>query len=143
MNKLYAILISGHESTIAGSYYAKKYFPAVHTDRTRKICEDMLHGIPESKLPMFVCYLCTAVGDTIFGQDIIRLDPENTYVEFTRDPAASGDDARETLWSITKSEKDMRWLYKWLDQDIKDRLMLPGWLDIMAALCLQMLRELK
>jgi hypothetical protein len=95
--------------------------------------------IPQDRLLMFACFLCNEVMGTIFGDEIKTLDPENTYTSFTRDPDAAASEI--LLYDLTRSAKELRYLYTYLDKDIVDRLVVPEWLDIMAAVCLQILRE--
>ena len=148
MNRLYALLTYSvdtealHEGD-PGYYYVKKCFPPRHTPRSREICDALLRKIPADRLLMFVCFICTEVLDTEFGEEIRALDPENTYAPFTRDPTSANptEDSNLLLYDLTSSLQDLRYLYTYLDNDIQQRLVMPEWLDVMAAACLQMLRE--
>ena len=142
MNTLYGLLISTVPESVRDSYYIKKYYPEQHTDRTLKICTDLMQNIPVEKQMLFIYFICSSVKDTVFGLEITELDSENTYGNFYRDPNATEDDSMQTLWDVTESAEKISKLIKWLDEDIKTRLVLPGWLDVVSAICLQLLREI-
>lgn len=140
MNRLYGLLTYSVDLQNAG-YYAKKCFPPRHTPRSREICDALLKKVPTDRLPMFACFICTEVMDTQFGKEIKALDPENTYAPFSRDPSQPADAGGLLLYDLTSSLQDLKYLYTYLEKDIVDRLVLPEWLDVVAAVCLQMLRE--
>lgn len=141
MNYLYGLLISPLGTLSDSEYYKKEYTYIPHTLKSRKIRDALVAFIPEARLPLFACFICHEILDTCFGPEICEFDKNNTYKEVTRDPSKSATDSNLCLWDLTKSAKQLKSLYKWLDEDILDKLVVPEWLEIIGAVCLQMLRE--
>ena len=141
MNKLYSLLTYSVDLSSSTSYYVKQCYPPRHTPRSREICDAIMKGIPQDRFLLFACLLCTESLSTEFGEEIRSRDPENTYTALSRDPSASLEAADSVVWDLTKPVVELKYLYQYLDDDIKDKLVVPCWMDIMAAACLQMLRE--
>lgn len=146
INKLYGVLLGEiGAAAIAGAYewYSKKYTTCPTTDKIEKIMEILCKGISPERRAMFACLLCAAVVKTIFGKEITELDPVNTYVPVSRPPDSVNDDKDFCLFEMAGPASSYKALVPLLDQDIKDRLTAPTWVEYIAAGCLQILRELK
>lgn len=77
----------------------------------------------------------------MFGEEIRSLDPENTYTGFSRDSRQSAESASGLIYDLTCSADALKPLQVALDADIRDRLVTPTWIEVMGAVCLQLLRE--
>lgn len=141
MNKLYGLLTYSLGTIDSSAYYFKAHSPVSHTWRSKELTDALLKYVPDNKLPMFACFVCWAVTQTEFSKDILGLDSENTYHEFSRPATASPDDPMYRMESLTGTSEDMHSIAVTLDKDITDRLSEPTWLDTAAAVCLQILRE--
>ena len=141
MNRLYSLLTYRTDLSASTSYYVKKCYPPRHTPHSQEICDALLQSVPQDKVLLFACLVCTESLSTEFGEEIRMRDPDNTYGHLSRDPAASAEATSSSAWDLTRPAAELKYLYKYLDDDIKERLVLPEWMDVMAAVCLQILRE--
>jgi len=144
MNILYSLLTSSiPESALSADYYGKKRSGIGHTYKSSQLCQIIAGHVPTSRLPMFACVICDGILHTIFGSDIMELDPNNTYAPVCRNPNAAipGTDPALCIYDLTKPARDLKTIRPMLDTDIQDRLITPSWIDYMGAACLQMLRE--
>lgn len=139
MNRLYALLVYNLPYSLEGNYYGKLYKPVLHTDKSLNIKNILLSKVPLSKVPMVACHMCWMSLLTEFGPDIKKLDPVNTYFSTGRREETAFGDTEDSLYGIAGPSLE-RALKVFLDQDIKDRLVLPLWHEVAAAGCLQMLR---
>lgn len=139
INKLYSLLIGAHYSP--DSRYAKRCSSVMHTERTQALQAYITSNVPGNRVPFFACVVCYEVLNSVFGADIRQLDPENTYNPMVRDPLATPTDTTLLLHDLTAPVSSFRASYKYLDADIKERLVTPAWIDCVGACCLQMLRE--
>lgn len=96
-----------------------------------------LRGADSGRLGLFVSAVCAAVLDTAFGNEIVALDPDNTY-----DRPLPPQGSRPVLYDLTCPPDELAGLRGLLDNDINERLVAPQWIDYMAAGCLQLLREM-
>lgn len=144
MNKLYGILTYGMtQADMTGNYYAKKHYPVMMTDKGRKLLDILLATLNTANRPMLACALCRISVTSIFKHDVLELDPENTYNEVGRPPAATADDSAYCLYNATAPRDMLNQLLAQLDADIRERLIASPWFDIMAGACLQLLRYCK
>lgn len=139
MNRLYGLLTSKLESV--EGWYSKLHTPVKHTPKSSTLCALLLSNVPDSKLPLFACAVCRLAIQSMFKSEILSLDSENTYETVIRDPAAPAGSTGDTFSDMTCSAQAARSMYKYLDQDIIDRLSVPTWPEIASAVCLQLLRE--
>ena len=77
---------------------------------------------------------------TEFGSEIRELDGNNTYVPVSKAPGVEVLSPESLLYDLTGPVYRYKVMYRYLDEDIVDRLSVPTWLDVMSAGCLQMLR---
>lgn len=141
MNKLYGLLTVSVEPIAADNYYKKLHMPVQHTPKSGQLCAELLKDVPTRRIPLFACFVCFESLETVFGEEIQKWDTNNTYSRIVKDPNSSPEDGYLLLWDLTQSASSMKHIYRWLDKDITDRLVVPEWLDIISAACLQMLRE--
>ena len=142
INTLYSLLVD-HPLCPQVDQFSKMTTPVFHTKKSRAIQDILLAGVlnigATSRMPLFASVVCYLVRFSDFGDDIYKLDPVNTYVEVER--AENETNADMCIHDLTTDTGVSSTLTRYLDQDIKDRLQCPTWLDYMAAGCLQMLRE--
>lgn len=141
MNKLYGLLTAPVAPVADDAYYKKLHMPVQHTPKSWQLCTELLKNVPPPRVPMFACFLCYESLNTLFGEEILLRDTNNTYSRVVREPGASPEAGYLLLWDLTQSAGRLKYLHRWLDRDIVDRLVVPEWLDIMSAACLQILRE--
>lgn len=140
MNILYAILMNGAHATGNYVWYDKHHNGYIPTARMQAIRDIITQGVDE-KLPLLACQICSMVLYTQFGQQIKELDPNNSYVDTTRPVDADHNDSKYCLYDVIKSVSAYQNIRNYLDDDIAAVLDKESWLDIVAAGCLQMLRE--
>lgn len=142
MNRLYGLLTFEIRDKSIDAYYDKKCTRQTPSKKGKDIINTIMSGVPETRIPVFACFVCNAVLDTAFGDDILALDPNNTYTSITRDPDWDGAQGALLLHDLIMRPSTLRaGLRQYLDSDIASRVMLPEWMDCMAAGCLQLLRE--
>lgn len=142
MNKLYGLLTFEIKNNDITTYYNKKCTRHTPTEKGARLIHELTSNVHESRLPMFACFVCNAVLDTAFGDEIRKLDPNNTYTTITRDPDWDSGNGALLLHDLICRPSILRaGLRKYLDPDIAARILLPDWMDCMAAGCLQLLRE--
>ena len=141
INKLYGVLLGA--ATIAPEYewYRKKFTACATNEKINGILAILCVAVPEARRVVFACLICNAVLQTVFGKEISALDPVNTYVPVER-PNDQNDNSNYGLRKMIGSVQDYKGLLQYLDEDIKDRLTAPTFIDYIAAGCLQILREL-
>lgn len=137
-NILYGMLAAGKIPESAA--YWKRHTSVASTRSAASLRAILVPNYDDPRLDLYVSTVCAAVLETAFGNDISRLDPDNTY-ELPELPRGSMS-SRPKLYELTKSPSAMRRIVRLLDEDIRDRLTVPTWLDYMAAGCLQLLREI-
>ena len=140
MNKLYSILVSPLK--VSGWYkkQTEETRPLI-TKNSQEIKYILLTGVPATSLAMFACVVCDMVLYSTFGTEIQQLDNNNTYFDPGRPDDAAHNDPTYCFHQLIQPASALSAIRYHLDQDILDRLNLESWLDIMAAGCLQMLRE--
>lgn len=140
MNLLYAILMGGSQASGDYTWYHKHTTGYIPTTRMQDIRTILIQGT-DVALPMFVCKVCYMVLYTQFGNEIKELDYNNTYTDVARPPDAVHDDMKYCMHQLIRPADAYKQIRRYLDDDIASRVDLSSWLDIMAAGCLQMLRE--
>lgn len=139
MNKLYGLLVA-RTPTPAG-WYAKKYTPAGHSTKSTALYEEFTKEVPDSKLPLFACVVCQLAVHSVFRSEILALDGENTYETVTRNPESPSGAVSDVTCELLSDNETMHRLFRFLDEDIRDRLVVPTWAEIASAVCLQLLRS--
>lgn len=140
MNLLYAILMAGSQASGDYAWYSKRITGYIPTTRLQDI-RDILVQDTGAALPMYVCMVCYMVLYTQFGKEIKELDSNNTYTDITRPADSDHDDEKYCVYKLIKPAESYQQLLHYLDDDISSRLDRSSWLDLMAAGCLQLLRE--
>lgn len=130
INRLYSLLTVDKPNT--DQRYKKKTSVVWHTDRSKAI-RDILVAKAESDIGYFASLVCYEVLATQYGEDILALDGNNTYAQLSA--------SENTMSNKTHTAQQLAAVLPYLDQDIKDRLVAPTWIETVAAGCLQMLRE--
>lgn len=141
INKLYSLLLDSY-SYNKNDRFSKFTTPVFHTDRSRKIQEILMRAAVATnvnKLPLFASVVCYMNRFSLFGDEIEKLDPVNTYVQIER--TQNDTDDSMCMYELTDMAYISTELKRYLDKDIIDNLEAVTWLDYMAAGCLQMLRE--
>jgi hypothetical protein len=140
MNKLYAILMAGASATGDYAWYAKHHDDYILTERMQQIRDLIVQGADE-KLPLLVSQICAMILYTQFGQRIKELDSNNTYVDVTRPATADNNDSKYCLYDVIKPVNAYQKIRLYLNDDIASVVDNESWLDLIAAGCLQLLRE--
>ncbi len=146
MNRLYGLLVSGFDRP-PDTYYCKTYTNVQHSKVSQAITDEFLKDFrgadprkDPDRVPLFACVVCHLAMTTRFADEIRELDPVNTYEAFGRKPDVpeSGDDC---MYDLTKSAEELMPVVKSLDKDIQDRLVLATYPELVAGICLQILRS--
>lgn len=140
MNTLYSILVSPSKPS---GWYAKQIedvTPLV-SKRSQAIKDILLTGVPGNSLSMFVCVVCYMVLASTFGEEIKKLDSNNTYFNPARPKDAAHNDPLFCFHQIVQPASVLQAIKYHLDTDIQERMNPESWVDLMAAGCLQLLRE--
>ena len=148
MNILYALLMAGETPTSDYTWYDKHHDNYLLTARMREI-RDLIVQDAGDKLPMLVCQICAMVLYTQFGQQIKELDSNNTYQDVTRPPQSDHNDDRYCFFTVIENKaiplikpaSAYQKLRNYLEDDIASVVDNSSWLDLIAAACLQLLRE--
>lgn len=151
MNILYALLMAGETPTSDYAWYDKHHGTYIITERMQEI-RDLIVQDSGDKLPLLVCQICAMVLYTQFGQQIKELDSNNTYQDVTRPVDAAHNDDKYCLYTVTgstttpvipliKPAAAYQKLRNYLEDDIAAVVDTSSWLDLIAAACLQLLRE--
>lgn len=141
INKLYGVLLDNASISDTYSWYKKKFTVCMTNDKVKKILGVLCMSVPEARRVVFACLICNAVLPTIFGKEIEKLDPVNTYVPVGR-PNTDNDNPDFCLYDMIGNAQSYQAVKQYLDADIKERLVAPTFIDYIAAGCLQILREL-
>ena len=140
MNILYNFLMNGATQDSDYAWYKKESSAVLHTTRSNKIRDILVQGVSK-ELPMFAAQVCYMVLYTQFGKQIRQLDSNNTYFDSGRPANSDHNDPRYCLYSLIKPANEYRQIRSYLDDDIANETDFSSWLSIMAAGCLQILRE--
>ena len=145
INKLYGVLLgmAVEDVPAAYSWYIKKFTTVATSEKVQNILKVLLKTVPLDKRVVFACLVCNAILSTVFGPEIKKLDPVNTYIPVKRPPDSEDSDNNFCLVSMTEPASAYKALLQYLDPDIKEKLTAPTWIEYIAAGCLQILRELK
>jgi len=143
-NVLYGILTAGLRVPSTDKFYKKCTCPSL-TDKGRRLLALMLPA-DVSRRPLFASVVCAYALDTEFGAQIRSMDHENTYYKPTRhdgERSGVGGELSDSLLAYDLTGNTEKWqaIISMLDSDLVDRLNAPRWIDVMAAACLQLLRE--
>lgn len=141
INKLYGVLLGSSGVPAAYEWYKKKFTVCPTNDKINGILSVLCLAVPETRRALFACIICHAVLHTIFGKEITALDPVNTYVPVER-PNDDNDNPDFCLFQMIGNAQAYQAVKQYLDDDIKERLVTPTFVDYIAAGCLQILREL-
>lgn len=141
INKLYSLMVETPQYDTTDRF-SKVTSPVFHTKKSKQIQTILLSGLTDTKmdrLPLFASVICYMVRFSIFGDEISELDKVNTYVPIER--TDTDITSNMCMYDLTDSTAVFTDLLRFIDIDIKDRLVAATFIDYMAAGCLQMLRE--
>ena len=141
MNTLYALLTSRLGNTPTGTYYEKLHTNAAHTPRSERITNEFIQNIPDDRLHNFACFICSLCMTSTFSTEINKLDSDNTYKTYRRNPQQSPESRNDCMYDLALPANKLKAISKQLDQDIQDRLTAPSYQEYASAICLQLLRE--
>ena len=133
---MYNILYGALAGDAGAGRYGKHFTRATLTSRGAELAALLRcdASMPPDKRRLYASAVCACVLDTQFGNEIAALDINNTYVHPVRED-------NTCLYDTTTGPDTMGDIVSMLDDDIRERLAAPQWIDIMAAGCLQLLRE--
>lgn len=141
LNVLYGMLTNGVVADDPYEWYNKSCDNPLHTAKADEIRAILLTDIPQEKVNFFASVICNFVWHTEFGDEIYKLDSNNTYHAPSRPAMKKHSDDAYTFNQLTVPAEKLTRVRTFLDEDIESRLTGKVWLDYMAAGCLQMLRE--
>lgn len=140
MNKLYGALMQDATITSDYSWYEKHWDGYLSTERIRAI-RDIIVQDAGDKLPLLASVICNMVLYTQFGRQIKELDSNNTYSDVTRPKDSDNNDSKYCIWDVIKPVAAYQQIRMYLEDDIASTVDTASWLDLIAAGCLQILRE--
>ena len=142
MNKLFSALMRGY-APVTFSWFDKHTSAITPTSKSDALVSNIIRGIPDDRRAMFASVLCNLVLNTQYGAEIIKLDPNNTYVTVTRPPImeAAHSDPKYCMHDLIQPIQAYKDIKLYLEDDIANRLDSNSWFDLMGAACLQLLRE--
>ena len=136
-NILYWILTKG--TVPSSDQFYKRACSVPLSDRAERLRSMLVpKEVGAERLGLYASTLCAFSLDTQFGAEIAALDRNNTYRYPKRAIGASA--GQMTLHDVTCGVDRLSGIVGELDSDIADRLVVPQWIDVMAAGCLQALR---
>lgn len=141
MNKLYAILIS--LVTAPSGYYVKKHTPVTNNTKSLALLRKFTAMVPDDSMCMFACAVCALAVESMFRNEILALDPENTYQPVGRDPSVPDGSASACMQPLMLPAEQMKSVMGYLDEDIRARLIVPSWPEVASGVCLQLLRDVE
>lgn len=139
MNRLYGLLVA--KSMAPSGWYAKEHTPVAHSVKSQELYDAFTAGVPVERLPLFACVVCQLAVKSMFKDEILALDPENTYTTVIRNPESPSGSTSDVMSDLLSDHESMRRLFKYLDNDIRERLVVPTWVETASAVCLQLLRS--
>lgn len=144
MNKLYGILVFGLDDGLLQGYYDKRHVTPMISDKGLELRDAFISKIPTERLALFACCVCYLAASGSLSQEILKLDPINTYTALGRDPANPNgeDDPAQCMWDMTDSAAKAYSYKKWLDDDLVEQLVVPTWPELVSVICVQLLREI-
>ena len=136
-NILYWILTDG--SVPPSDPFYKRSCPVTLSDAAEDLRKLLVPAAVKNdgRLGLYASALCAFSADTVFGDDIRKLDPYNTYLYPERTPGSAAGEM--TLSGVTVGA-DLPGIIGKLDRCIADQLVAPQWVEVMSAGCLQALR---
>lgn len=144
VNILYSALVSGANDI--PDMWGKTRGQVVLTDKATRLIQAMVGGIPDAIRAQYACIVCHAVRNTLFGPDILALDPSNTYSDPAKALQADGDAYPTFTYSISEYMPTYNGLWSavkpLLDPDVRDRTYSGDLFDVLGAACLQLLMEI-
>lgn len=143
INALYSILVGDADISGADTWFIKRHYPIVISKEAEQLRDKLVAGIEEAKLPLFACCVCWLALNTIFAEQIIELDSNNTYVCPTRPDTADSSDSSVCSTAVLKPVKSYIDLIMLVDKDIQDRVDPQSLPSVLGAICLQLLRGSK
>ena len=140
INILYSLLTCRVSEVQLVGYYAKHREFILVNSKQKDLLEKLLPS-DVSLHPRFACFICSEAPRTIFGAEIKALDCNNTYFPAGRDPEQALNSLDAGITHLLPSAAAANGLRYLLDSDITERLLVPSSIEIAAAACLQLLRE--
>ena len=141
MNKLFNILMQSMSIPSSFSWYAKRSETVVCTTRMEEMVSIIMSSVPQDRRALFAATVCYIVMRTRYAPEIIKLDPDNTYVAPIRPTTAEHSDPDYCINDLILPIAAYRGLLNYLEQDLLDIVDNESWFDLIGAACLQLLRE--
>lgn len=140
MNTLYGLIVK--DFIISDTdFYKKLYSPILCTQKVETLKKLLTADIAKEDICRFASIICYESRFTIFGPEIYTRDSNNTYVPVIFNPADTYGENKNTLKTLAYPIITYNKALQYLDNDIKNELVTPTWFDTVAAISLQMLRE--
>ena len=133
MNNLYGILMVGRQRDVSNYYYKKCAHPII-PQACRDLLDQLFGALSDARMHFVAAAVCDMVLHTTFRNDILELDPVNTYT-----PVKRHDD--ELLYDIVTPPETRDTVMPLLDADIRERLQLATWPEFLGGVSLHLLRR--
>ena len=133
MNNLYGILMVGRQHDVSNYYYKKCAYPII-PQACHELLEQLFGALSDARMHFVAAAVCDMVLHTTLRNDILELDPVNTYTPVKR----HGD---ELLCDIVTSPETRRTILVMLDADIRERVQLANWPEFLGGVSLHLLRR--
>ena len=140
MNTLYGLLVSSNPPA-SDSWYYKRYDAVTTTDKANRLIAAITTGVHAARLALYVSKVCNIVLSSVYGSEIQKLDPNNTYVAVTRPTDSDHSASAYCMFDLVQPLSAYRDILSYLDDDITAQLDKQSWPELMGAGCLQLLRE--
>lgn len=141
INILYSLLTCKVQDADLSGYYAKRRDFVLMNSRQKELVDKFMPA-DVSAHPRFACFICGKVPHTVYGGEILRLDPNNTYFQAPRDPGQCLNSQDACVFDCMPKASAAGAFRYLMDSDIAERLVVPTSVEIAAAVCLQLLREM-
>lgn len=147
LNVLYSALTSGR--ALPQDNWSKVSWTCPLNERATKIRDVLELGVPVTVVRRYVCCLCHEALNSIWADEILKLDPMNTYSDPAKpilDAVAGDPDAYPPisyrLSDVMPVYNDLvTGLKPLVDADIRSAMYGQDWTAVASSGCLQLLRE--
>jgi len=117
------------------NYYYKRHTRGVYPLPCRELVGQLFGSLDDDRMHFVAAAVCDMVLHTSFREQILKLDPVNTYTPVKRHSS-------ELLYDIVTPVESRETIVKSLDADIRDRLQTAPWPEFLGGVSLHLLRRI-
>ena len=141
MNKLYSALISIYTIQDPDSFYGKETCPVRVVPESMWLIRELMGNCSGSLAQYRACVITAIAVQSEFRNEILELDPVNTYAWPPRNLSAGIEESdMNTAW--LPSIQGMKKQYRYVDKDLTGQLTDDNIMSFTGAFCVQILRRL-